>query len=182
MDKKLVGKKIAILATNGVEQSELTEPRKALEEAGAQTELISIDQGQIKAWSKKEWGDSFTVDKVVSEANSQEYDGLVLPGGVMNPDFLRTNKDVINFIKEIHTAGKSIAAICHGPWTLIEAQIVSGVKMTSWPSLQTDLRNAGAEWVDEEVVVDKGFITSRKPDDIPAFNTKMIEAFQVNST
>ncbi len=177
MNNSLAGKKIAILATNGVEQSELIEPRKALEEAGAKTELLSIQEGEIKAWDKKDWGEAFSVNKIVSSVKVEDYDGLVLPGGVMNPDFLRTNKDAVTFVKQIYKSGKPIAAICHGPWTLIEANVVIGKKLTSWPSLQTDLRNAGAEWVDEEVVVDQGLVTSRKPDDIPAFNKKMIEEF-----
>ncbi len=177
MDKKIRGKKIAILATDGVEQVELTEPRKALDEAGAQTELISIKPGEIKAWNMKEWGDTFPVDRLVTDADSGNYDGLVLPGGVMNPDFLRVNADAVTFVKEFFGSRKPIASICHGPWTIIEAGQAKGRKMTSWPSLKTDLQNAGAEWVDEQVVVDNGLVTSRKPDDIPYFNEKMIEEF-----
>lgn len=177
MDKDLQGKVIAILATDGVEQLELTEPRKALEQAGAKTMLLSIKSGQIKGWNTKEWGDMFDVDTLVGSANINDYDGLVLPGGVMNPDFLRSDEKVIDFIKRFYKSGKPIASICHGPWTLIEAGIVRGKIMTSWPSLQTDLRNAGAKWVDKEVVVDQGLVTSRNPNDIPAFNKKMIEEF-----
>lgn len=173
----LSGLKIAILATDGVEQIELIEPRKALEAAGAVTELLSLKLGKIKGWDKTEWGDSFYVDKLVTDAQVHDYAGLVLPGGVMNPDFLRSDKDAVSFVKHFYTSGKPIAAICHGPWILIEAGVVSGKTMTSWPSLKTDLRNAGANWVDEQVVVDKGLITSRKPDDLPLFNKKMIEEF-----
>lgn len=178
MSNTLMGLKIAMLATDGVEQSELVEPRKALEAAGALTELLSTKLGKIKGWDKIEWGDSFYVDKLVTDAQVQDYVGLVLPGGVMNPDSLRINEDVISFVKHFYQSGKPIAAICHGPWTLIEAGVVSGKTMTSWPSLKTDLRNAGANWVNEQVVVDKGLITSRKPDDIPLFNSKMIDEFQ----
>lgn len=174
---KLTGKTIAILATNGFEQSELLKPRKALEEEGAKTEVVSLKGGQIKGWDKTDWGEKVDVDKTVDEADAADYDGLLLPGGVMNPDKLRANDDAVAFVKAFTTSGKPIAAICHGPWTLIEAGFVKGKKMTSWPSLQTDLQNAGANWVDEEVVVDNGLVTSRKPDDIPAFNKKMIEEF-----
>jgi protease I len=174
---KLTGKTIAILATDGFEQSELLKPRKALEEEGAKTEVVSLKGGQIKGWDKTDWGEKVDVDKTVDEANAADYDGLLLPGGVMNPDKLRANKDAVAFVKGFTTSGKPIAAICHGPWTLIEAGFVKGKKMTSWPSLKTDLSNAGAIWVDEEVVVDNGLVTSRKPDDIPAFNKKMIEEF-----
>lgn len=177
MRHSLPGVKIALLATDGVEQVELIEPRKALDAAGAVTELLSTKSGFIKGWNKTEWGDSFSVDKLVTDAQVHDYAGLVLPGGVMNPDFLRTNNDAISFIKHFYQSGKPIAAICHGPWTLIEAEVVSGKTMTSWPSLKTDLRNAGANWVDEQVVVDKGLITSRKPDDLPLFNKKIIEEF-----
>ena len=174
---KLTGKNIAILATDGFEQSELMKPKKALEEEGAKTEVVSLKGGQIKGWDKTDWGEKVDVDKTIDEADAANYDGLVLPGGVMNPDKLRANKDAVAFVKAFATSGKPIAAICHGPWTLIEAGFVKGKKMTSWPSLQTDLKNAGANWVDEEVVVDNGLVTSRKPDDIPAFNKKMIEEF-----
>lgn len=177
MDNKLNGKKIAILATDGVEQSELAEPRRALEESGAQTELISIKPGEIKAWNQGNWGDIFTVDNTVDIVDAEDYDALVLPGGVMNPDKLRMNKKAVDFVWKFFDEGKPVAAICHGPWMLVEANVVEGRKVTSWPSLQADLRNAGAQWVDEMVVVDQGLVTSRKPDDIPAFNEKMVEEF-----
>lgn len=177
MEQTLQGKKIAILATDGVEQSELTEPRKALEEAGAQTELVSLHEGEIKGWNHKEWGDSFKVDQLVSEVDASNYDALLLPGGVMNPDQLRTDPQAVAFVDMFFAAGKPVAAICHGPWMLVEARVLNGRKVTSWPSLQTDIRNAGALWVDEVVVVDNGLVTSRKPEDIPEFNKKMIEEF-----
>lgn len=177
MNNSLQGKKIAILATDGVEQTELSEPRKALEDAGATTELISLKEGEIKGWNHIEWGETFPVDKIVVNATVEEYDGLLLPGGAMNPDKLRINPTAVDFVKKFFAAHKPVAAICHAPWLLIEADVVKGRMLTSWPSLQTDLRNAGAEWVDEEVVVDQGLVTSRKPDDIPAFNAKMIEEF-----
>jgi protease I len=175
MAKDITQQKIAILATDGVEQSELAEPRKALDEAGATTELISIKSGEITGWNHTDWGETFQVDKVVDDVDASEYDGLVLPGGVMNPDKLRMNTKAVSFVKKFFDEGKPVASICHGPWLLIEAGVVDGRKVTSWPSLQTDLRNAGAQWVDEEVVVDQGLVTSRKPDDIPAFNNKMLE-------
>jgi protease I len=178
MNKYLPGKTIAFLATDGVEQSELVEPRKALEDAKARTVLLSIKEDSLKAWNMKEWGNSYKVDKDVKDARPKDYDGLVLPGGVMNPDYLRINDDAITFIRQFYKTGKPIAAICHGPWTLIEAGVVEGKTMTSWPSLQTDLRNAGANWIDEQVVVNKGLITSRNPDDLPLFIEKMIEEFQ----
>lgn len=171
----LRGKKVAILATDGFEQVELTEPKKALEEAGATTQVISPKSGEIKGWKFKEWGDKVKVDKELSQANPSDYDALVLPGGVMNPDHLRMEPKAIQFVKEFVQSGKPVAAICHGPWTLIEAGVVKGKKMTSWPSVKTDLKNAGANWVDEKVVVDGQFITSRKPDDIPDFNKAIIE-------
>jgi protease I len=177
MANELQGKKIAFIATEGVEQSELTEPWKAVEEAGGQPELISIEEGEIQAWEHFDKGGSFKVDKTIEEAQPGDYDGLVLPGGVANPDQLRGDENVVQFVREFATSGKPIGVICHGPWTLIEAGVVEGRKMTSWPTLQTDLRNAGATWVDEEVVVDQGLVTSRGPDDIPAFNAKMIEEF-----
>lgn len=176
-DRKLEGKTIAILATDGFEHSELFEPRKALEEAGAKVEIISLKAGEIKSWKDKNWGESLKVDKVVGDFDATTYDGLVLPGGVINPDKLRMNNDAVDFVRDMAIAGKPIAAICHGPWTLIEADVIAGVRMTSWPSLKTDLINAGAEWVDEEVVSEQGIVTSRKPDDLPAFNKKMIEEF-----
>lgn len=176
MAKDLAGKKVAILATEGFEQVELTEPKKALEQAGATTEVISLKPGEIKGWKFTEWGDSVKVDRTVDEADVEDYDLLVLPGGVQNPDKLRMNDDAVAFVGDFLDSGKPVGAICHAPWTLIEADVVEGRKMTSWPSLQTDLENAGAEWVDEEAVVDGNLITSRKPDDIPAFNKKLIEA------
>lgn len=178
MSDELRGKRVAILVENGFEQVELTEPRKALDEAGAETDLISPVEKKVKGWDHTKWGRSLKVDLQLAEAHADQYDALLLPGGVMNPDKLRLHPDAIEFIKSFVDAGKPIAAICHGPWTLIDAGAVRGRKMTSWPSLQTDLRNAGANWVDEEVVVDNGIVTSRKPDDIPAFNRKMIEEFR----
>ena len=176
---ELKGKRIAILATEGFEQAELEKPKEALENAGARTDVIApesgIKNGKIRAWDKTRWGDTIPVDVALNEAEPDDYDMLVLPGGVMNPDKLRMDVDAVNFVTEIAARGIPIAAICHGPWTLIEADLVRGRMMTSWPSLQTDLRNAGADWVDEEVVEDDGLITSRKPADIPAFNRKMIE-------
>ena len=173
----LKGKKIAILATDGVEQVELTEPRKALDKAGATTVVVSLKPGKIQGMNHDEKGDKIKVDKTLDEVSAGEFDNLVLPGGVQNPDFLRVNPQAVAFVKGFVDAGKAIAAICHGPWTLIEAGAVSGRKMTSWPSLKTDLRNAGATWVDEEVVSDGGLITSRKPDDLPAFNKQIIQEF-----
>lgn len=171
----LKGKKIAILATDGFEQVELTEPRKALDQEGAKTEVIAPKDGQIKGWKFKEWGESIKVDKTVDNANPNEYDALVLPGGVINPDHLRMEPKVVNFVRQFVSSGKPVAAICHGPWTLVEAGVLHGKKVTSWPSLKTDLKNAGANWVDQQVVTDGQFITSRKPDDIPAFNKAIIE-------
>ena len=175
MADKLKGKKIAILATDGFEQAELAEPRKALEDAGATTEIISPKGGEIKGWKLKDWGDKVKVNRTLDEARPSDYDALVLPGGVINPDHLRMEPKAVSFVKEFAQSGKPVAAICHGPWTLIEAGVVKGRKMTSWPSLRTDLKNAGANWVDEQVVVDGNFITSRKPDDIPGFSQKIIE-------
>jgi protease I len=177
MDKKLDGIKVAILATDGFEQSELFEPKKALEEAGAEVSIVSLKSGEIKGWNNTDWGNSIEVDLTVAEANAEDFDALQLPGGVMNPDKLRMDEKAVAFIKAFFDAGKPVGAICHAPWTLIEADVVNGRKVTSWASLRTDLENAGAEWVDEEVVVDNGLITSRKPDDIPAFNEKIIEEF-----
>jgi protease I len=174
---KLNGKRVAILATDGVEQSELTEPRKALDDAGASTTLISPKNGAIKAWQHDRWGDEIPVDRALSEAKPDDFDALMLPGGVMNPDRLRMDKQAVQFVKAFFQAGKPVAAICHGPWLLVEADVVRSRNLTSWPSLQTDIRNAGGDWVDREVVTDMGLVTSRKPDDIPAFNRKMIEEF-----
>jgi protease I len=181
MATSLNGKRIAILATDGFEQSELMEPRKALEEAGARTEVISLKPGQIKGWKDKGWGDSVAVDKTLQAVNANDYDGLLLPGGVMNPDKLRTEPQAVQFVKSFFDAGKPIAAICHGPWLLVEADIVRGRTVTSWPALKTDIKNAGGRWVDQEVSTDQGIVTSRKPDDIPAFNRKMIEEFAEGS-
>jgi len=173
----LTGKRVAILATEGVEQVELTEPRKALEQAGAKTVVVSLKPGKIKAWQHDHWGDEIPVDQTVDSASADTFDALMLPGGVMNPDKLRVNKQAVEFVRSFFDDGKPVAAICHAPWMLVEADVVRGRNVTSWPSLQTDLRNAGADWVDREVVTDEGLVTSRKPDDIPAFNKKMIEEF-----
>ncbi|HMF62344.1 MAG TPA: type 1 glutamine amidotransferase domain-containing protein [Vicinamibacterales bacterium] len=177
MADELKGKKIAALVDNGFEQSELLDPKKALEQAGAEVHVVSPQTGEVKGWQHTDWGQKVRVDRELSSARPADYDGLLLPGGVMSPDRLRANPKAVAFVKEFVTANKPIAAICHGPWTLIEAGAVKGRRVTSWPSLKTDLTNAGASWVDEEVVVDRGLVTSRKPDDIPAFNRKMIEEF-----
>jgi protease I len=171
------GKKIAILVTDGFEQAELLEPRKALDEAGAITKVVSPAEGKVKGWNSKDWGKEVPVDIALKSAKAAEFDALLLPGGVMNPDHLRMQPAAVNFVKQFVDAGKPIAAICHGPWTLIEAGGAQGHVMTSWPSLRTDLTNAGATWVDKEVVSDKKLVTSRKPDDIPAFNREMIRLF-----
>jgi protease I len=173
----LQGKKVAILATDGFEQSELLEPRKALDEAGATTQVVSPAGKKIKGWDQKDWGKEVSVDVPLDSANAEEFDALLLPGGVMNPDQLRMNPTAVQFVKQFTDAGKPVAAICHGPWTLLEAGAVRGRTMTSWPSLKTDLKNAGASWVDKEVVNDEGVVTSRRPDDIPAFNREMIRLF-----
>jgi protease I len=177
MTQELQGKTIAFLATDGVEQVELTEPWKAVEDAGGRPELISLESGDIQGFNKREKADTFPVDRTVADANPSDYDGLVLPGGVVNPDILRTDEDAVRFTRTFFEQGKPVAAICHGPWMLVEADVVRGRKVTSWPSVKTDLRNAGAEWVDEECVVDAGLVTSRKPDDLPAFNEKIVEEF-----
>ena len=174
---KLKGRRVAILATDGFEQSELFEPKKALEEAGAEVKVVSPKDGEIKGWQHTNWGDTCKVDLSLEDAQADQFDALVLPGGVMNPDKLRMNEEAIKFVRGFTMKGKPIAAICHGPWTLIDAGYVTGKRMTSWPSLRTDLSNAGAKWEDAEVVVDHGLVTSRKPSDIPAFNRKMIEEF-----
>jgi protease I len=176
-EQKLQGKKVAIVATDMVEQVELVEPRKALEEAGATAELISIKPGEIQGFNHYDKADKHQVDKLAEEADASDYDALMIPGGVGNPDTLRMDENVVQFVRDFFEAGKPVAAICHGPWVLVEAGVVRGRKLTSWPSIQTDVRNAGGNWVDEEVVVDSGLVTSRKPDDIPAFNKKMIEEF-----
>uniref|UniRef100_UPI003B3A601B type 1 glutamine amidotransferase domain-containing protein n=1 Tax=Siphonobacter sp. TaxID=1869184 RepID=UPI003B3A601B len=168
-------KKVAILVTDGFEQVELTEPQQALIDAGADTKIISPKDKEVKGWNHTDWGDTFNVDVPLSQANPEDYDALLLPGGVMNPDSLRMETDAVAFVEHFFESGKPVAAICHAPIMLIEADVVEGRKLTSYPSLKTDLINAGAEWVDEEVVTDNGLVTSRKPDDIPAFNAKMIE-------
>jgi protease I len=176
-DQKLSGKMVAVLATDGFEQSELEKPIAALKAAGAKVEVVSPKGGDIQGMEHDQKGRSASVDKDLETANASDYDALVLPGGVANPDSLRIEPKAIDFVRAFAEAKKPIAAICHGPWTLINAEAVEGRKMTSWPSLEADLRNAGADWVDQEVVVDRGLVTSRKPDDLPAFCEKMIEAF-----
>ena len=177
MANELNGKRVAIVATDMVEQVELLEPRKALDEAGARTDVISIEPGKIQGFNHYDKGDEIPVDRTIEEARADEYDALLLPGGVGNPDVLRTDENVVSFVRDFFEQGKPVAAICHGPWTLVEAGVVRNRTLTSWPSIQTDIRNAGGNWVDEEVHVDQGLVTSRKPDDIPAFNAKMIEEF-----
>ncbi|MEN3280758.1 MAG: protease [Solirubrobacteraceae bacterium] len=174
---KLDGKRIAFLATDGVEEVELTEPRKAVEDEGAEVELLSLKKGEFQGFDHLDKDQVFTADKAVRDASADDYDGLVLPGGVANPDFLRVDEDAVRFVRGFFDAKKPVGAICHGPWTLIDAEVVKGRTLTSWPSLRTDLRNAGASWVDEEVHVDQGLVTSRKPDDLPAFNAKIVEEF-----
>ena len=175
--KTLQGKKVAIVAADMVEQVELVEPRKALEQAGAETHLISLRPGEIQGFNHFEPADKLKVDRAVEDVDASEYDALMIPGGVGNPDQLRGDENVVSFVRDFFDAGKPVAAICHGPWVLVEAGVVKGRKLTSWPTLQTDIRNAGGTWVDEQVVVDQGLVTSRKPDDIPAFNDKVIEEF-----
>lgn len=175
MTQQLTGKKVAILVADGFEQAELTEPKQALEQAGAQTHIVSPNSDRVQGWNHFDKADFFPVDVPLEQASPTNYDALLLPGGVVNPDQLRTQPKAVQFIQAFAEAGKPIAAICHGPWTLIEANVVKGHTVTSWESLKTDLQNAGAQWVDREVVVDNGIITSRKPKDIPAFNQKMIE-------
>jgi protease I len=174
---KLDGKKIAFVATDGVEQVELTKPWDAVKEAGGQPELLSLEEGQIQGFNHLDHGDKFDVDKKVGDADANDYDGLVLPGGVANPDFLRVDEDVRRFVRSFFEAGKPVGAICHGPWTLVEADVVRGKTLTSWPSIKTDIRNAGGNWVDEEVNTDGNLTTSRKPDDLPAFNKTIVEEF-----
>jgi protease I len=177
MANELQGKKIAFLATDMVEQVELTEPWKAVQEAGGQPELVSVQPGKIQGFNHYDKGDTYRVDKTVEEVSASHYDALVQPGGVGNPDTLRTDENAVTFFREFFEQGKPVAVICHGPWMLVEAGVVRGRTVTSWPSLQTDIRNAGGNWVDEEVVVDNGLVTSRKPDDLPAFNKKLVEEF-----
>jgi protease I len=173
----LDGMKVAILAAEGFEQSELLEPRKALQAAGAETKVVSPAKGEVQGWKHFDKADKVRVDVPLDQANADDFDALLLPGGVANPDQLRVQPKAVEFVRGFFTAGKPVAAICHAPWTLIEAGVVKGRTMTSWPSLRTDLTNAGAKWVDQEVVTDNGLVTSRKPADIPAFNRKMIEEF-----
>jgi deglycase len=174
---KLDGKRIAFLATDGVEQVELTEPLKAVRNEGAEVDLISLKQGDFQGFEHLDKADTFTADKAAADADAEDYEGLVLPGGVANPDFLRADEDAVRFVRSFIEAKKPVGAICHGPWTLVEADVIKGRTLTSWPSLQTDIRNAGASWVDEEVHVDQGLVTSRKPDDLPAFCAKIVEEF-----
>lgn len=180
--KTLAGKKIAILAADGFEQSELTSPKKALEDAGAKTCIVSPSKGTVKSWDQLDWGRDFDVDVPLSAAHAEDFDALVLPGGVLNPDKLRIEPDAVLFVKAFFDAKKPVGAICHGPWTLVNAGAARGRKMTSWPSLRADLENAGAQWVDEPVVRDKGLVTSRKPDDLPNFNAAIIEAFSAGAS
>jgi len=172
---QLDNKKIAFLATHGVEQVELTEPWKKVEDEGGTPELVSLESGEIQGFNHLDKGDRFSVDRTVDEASESDYDGLVLPGGVANPDFLRMNDNAVGFARSFFEAGKPVAVICHGPWTLVEADVLRGRTITSWPSLRTDIRNAGGKWVDEQVVVDNGLVSSRKPDDLPAFCEKLAE-------
>ncbi len=175
MQDRIDGKRIAFLATDGVEQIELTRPWEAVEDAGGHPELVSLEQGSIRGFNHLDKGDEFDVDVTVADADADDYDGLVLPGGVANPDALRMDEDAVSFVRAFFDQHKPVAAICHGPWLLVEADVVSGRTVTSWPSLQTDIRNAGGTWVDEEVVVDEGLVTSRKPDDLEAFCGKVVE-------
>ncbi|MGY2892645.1 type 1 glutamine amidotransferase domain-containing protein [Deinococcus sp. UYEF24] len=171
------GKKVAILVAEGFEQVELTQPRDALQAAGAQTEIVSLKSGTVQGLNHIDMGDKFPVDRLAKDARADDYDALLLPGGAVNPDLLRIDEDAMKFVKAFYDAGKPIASICHGPWSLSEIGVVGGLKMTSWPSLQHELKQGGAEWVDQEVVSDRGIVTSRNPQDIPAFNEKMIEVF-----
>ena len=176
-DQKLQGKKIAFIATDMVEEVELTRPWEAVEEAGGQPELVSIETGEIQAFNHYDKSKTYKVDRDFSTARVDDYDGLVIPGGVGNPDTMRAEHDAVEFVRSFFEAGKPVAVICHGPWMLVEADVVRGRKVTSWPSIKTDIQNAGGNWVDEEVVVDQGLVTSRKPDDLPAFCKKLVEEF-----
>jgi len=178
MPQTLTGRKIAILVTDGFEQVEMTDPRKALDQEGAQTALVAPSSGKVKGWNHRQWGDEFQVDVPLERADPDAYDALLVPGGVMSPDRLRMDPKAVAFVRAFFEAGKPVASICHGPWMLVEADVVRDRSVTSWPSLRTDIRNAGGRWVDQEVLVDQGLVTSRKPDDIPAFNAKMIEEFR----
>jgi protease I len=177
MADELKGKRVAFLFTEGAEQPEVIEPLKAVKKAGADVDIVSLEKGDVQMWKHFDKGDTIKADKAVKDAKADDYDGLVLPGGVANPDQLRADKDAVKFVRDFFEQDKPVGVICHGPWMLIETGAAEGRKVTSWPSLQTDLRNAGAEWVDEEVVVDNGLVTSRKPDDLPAFNAKIVEEF-----
>ena len=177
-NSNLQGLKVAILVTDGFEQVELTEPKKALDEARAETRIVSPKEDQVRGWNFTNWGEKFSVDVKLDEAKPEDFDALLLPGGVINPDVLRIQPKAIAFVKAFFDAGKPVASICHGPWTIIETGAARGRRMTSWPSLKSDLENAGADWVDEEVVLDRNLVTSRKPADIPVFNAKMIELFR----
>jgi protease I len=174
---ELQGKRVAFLATDMVEQVELTDPWRAVREAGGEAELVSLEEGQIQGFNHYDKGDIFKVDKTVEEARAEDYDALVIPGGVGNPDTMRTDENAVQFVRDFFAQNKPVGVICHGPWMLVESGVVRGRKVTSWPSLQTDIRNAGGEWVDEQVVVDNGLVTSRKPDDLPAFTAKIVEEF-----
>lgn len=173
--QRLDGKKVAILVADGFEQVELTSPKQALEEAGATTQIVSPKSDKVKGWDHTQWGEEFPVDVPIDQANPNDYDALLLPGGVMNPDNLRTNKQAVQFVRSFFEQQKPVASICHGPWMLVEADVLKGRKVTSYHSIQTDVKNAGANWVDQEVVVDQGLVTSRNPDDLPAFNRKLVE-------
>jgi protease I len=177
MANQLDGKRVAFLFTEGAEQAEVTEPLEAVRRAGAQVDVVSLDKGEVQMWKQFDKGDTITADRAVGEADASDYDALVLPGGVANPDQLRTDADAVRFARAFFEQDKPVGVICHGPWMLVEAGVAKGRKVTSWPSLRTDLRNAGAEWVDEEVVTDNGLVTSRKPDDLPAFCAKIVEEF-----
>ncbi|WP_158840408.1 type 1 glutamine amidotransferase domain-containing protein [Polaribacter sp. L3A8] len=173
--ENLKRKTVAILATNGFEESELREPKKALEASGAEVHIVSLESGEIKSWNDGNWGKTYKVDKTLKEVSQENYNALMLPGGVINPDLLRNNTDAVRFVKSFFEHHKPVGAICHGPWLLAEADVLKGRKITSYSSIKTDLINAGANWIDEEVVVDKGLVTSRNPDDLPAFNAKLVE-------
>ena len=177
MSEKLQGKRIAFLATDMVEQVELTEPWQAVKDAGAEPELVSLEEGEIQGFNHYDKADTFKVDKTVEEARADDYDGLVVPGGVGNPDTMRTDENAVDFVRQFFEQGKPVGVICHGPWMLVESGVVRGRTVTSWPSLRTDIQNAGGNWVDEQVVVDTGLVTSRKPADLPAFNKKLVEEF-----
>lgn len=177
MANELDGKRIAFLFTEGVEQVEVTDPLDAVRKAGADVDLLSLEAGEVQMFNHLDKGDTITADRAVADADASDYDGLVLPGGVANPDALRTDEDAVSFVRAFFEQDKPTGVICHGPWTLIEAGVTKGRTLTSWPSLQTDLRNAGATWVDEEVHVDNGLVTSRKPDDLPAFCARIVEEF-----